>query len=154
MKQILILIILAAFAYGIYYGYTEYCDRKISLAGKLENNRDLAFSKLKIDVTMDSNGIGLYIASEWYCQLNNPSNSSVYMECIVTKTESGIGKKVIATSNTMSGLSDPVSGIGGLPLRISKKDISPDYPYLWVKINSVINKVKQKPIVKFLGKYN
>jgi len=149
MKKILILLLFGLLAFGIYYGYTEYYRYKSSFAISQTVKRDKAFSGLKIETVMDSNGIGFYVNADWVCRLDNTANSSAYIEIVTTRTGAGSGKKVIARSNTIRNLL-----IGTLSCYVIRKDIRPDQPYVWVKINSVIDKIKQKPIVQCLGKYN
>lgn len=155
MKKIFILLLLAAISFGIYYSYEGFFKKRVfkdySASSEL---RDSALKDLMISTTGDTYSAAFYITAKWVSEIKtNPETSSVKMEIIITQTESAKGKVVI-NSASMKGVTAPGQNNGSLSCRISNKDITPERPYAWVKISSVINGKPQPPIIKSLGKFN
>ncbi|HJO93662.1 MAG TPA: hypothetical protein QF753_09705 [Victivallales bacterium] len=154
MKGLGIFLVILILAVGIYYGINEY---KVYKRNKNPLTRELVIrdkgiSNLKIDITTDTYRPAFYVTAKWDSRLKNPKKSSVTMQCVATRTESGKGRKIIA-SESLVGLSNRRSGMGSLSCHISINDIPKKQPYMWVRIISVINGKRQKAIVKYLGKF-
>lgn len=154
MKKILILIVLVAIALGIYYSYEGFFKKRIFKDYTTSSElRDRALHDLTINTGDDTYSSAFYLTTKWTSELEtNPNNSSVQMEVIITQTESAKGKKVIASSS-MEGIALKGAKAGSLMCHVFRKDITPDRPFVWVKISSTINGQPQNSIIKFLGKF-
>ncbi|MCP4177028.1 MAG: hypothetical protein GY756_04605 [bacterium] len=154
MKGLGIFLIILVLAIGIYYGVNEYKTYKKNKNpfSKELAVRDKGISNLKIDITTDTYSPALYITAKWDSKLKDVKKSSVRMDCVATRTESGRGRKIVA-SEALVGLSRRGTGLGSLTCHLFRKDIPKKQPYLWVRIVSVINGKRQKAIVKYLGKF-
>lgn len=154
MKKILILIVLVAIALGLYYSYEGFFKKRIFKDYTTSSElRDSALHDLTINIGDDTYSSAFYLTAKWTSELEtNPNNSSVQMEIIITQTESAKGKKVIASSS-MKGIAPKGTKAGSLMCHVFRKDITPDRPFVWIKISSTINGQPQNPIIKSLGKF-
>lgn len=154
MKKIIILMGLIAVTFSAYYGYKEL------LKGQFFGNysqqsalRDKAVHGIIFSQVNDVYSSAFYLTAKWTSQLAvNPDASSVKMDVIATQTESARGKKVIATVS-MHGITAKGTNTGSLMCRVTRSDITSERPYLWVKINVIIDGQPQPPIIKLLGNF-
>ena len=152
MRKILMIILLGSIVAGIYFGWAEYNSKVKAKTTKYTKQRDKAINNIRISTHDDGIRIGLILTARWDSKLEDTGNSSVSMECVVSQTKKGKGRKIIASSS-MKGFSNQNSDIGSLSCKIYPKDISSEYPYLWIRINSKINGKKQKSIILSQGKF-
>lgn len=154
MKKILIFIVLAAIAFGIYYSYEGFFKKRLFKDYTASSElRDSTLKDLTISIAEDTYNSAFYMTAKWTSELEaNPNNSSVKMEVVITQTESAKGKKVIASSS-MKGITPKGSKTASLMCHVFRNEITPDKPFVWVKISSTINGQPQNPIIKYLGKF-
>jgi len=154
-QSLVIFIVFVLLAVGVYYGFDEYKTYKKNKSpfSKAIAYRDKGISNVKIDIRSDTYSPALYITAKWDSKLIGVAKSSVTMECVATRTESGKGRKVIR-SDYMKGLSRRGSGMGSLTCHVMKNDLTKKRPYLWVRIIAVIKGKRQTSIVKYLGKFH
>jgi len=155
MKKILILLLLIALSFGSYFLYKNFIKTKILKDYTASSElRDSALGDLTESTTTDTYTSALHITVKWVSKIKtNPATSSVKMEIITTQTESAKGKKTISSSS-MKGITSPGTNNGSLSCTIKQSEITPDRPYAWIKISSVIDGKPQPPIIKPLGKFN
>lgn len=156
MKKLLILLVLTVATVGGFYLYNMYNSGIFSISNPFTSStglRDKALSRLNINISDDQYNQAFYVTADWECELNNPPNSSVQMDIVITKTKDATDKIVIG-STFMKALSAQGTGAGSLACHIKRKEITHTHPYLWAKITCTINGQRQKAIVKSFGKFN
>ncbi len=155
MKKIFALLLLAAISFGGYYTYEKFFKKQIfkDYSGNSEL-RDKAINNLVFSTFDDNYNLAFYLTAKWSSEIEtDPNTSSVKMEVIATQTESAKGKQVIA-SESIEGITKDGTKSGSISCHISRKDIPPDRPYVWIRIISTIDGQPQPPIIKYYGKFN